>query len=49
MSALGWVIMLVSVLGMTWFFVWCIYKVLSLPGSEKHLHGQVDVDTRDRE
>lgn len=49
MSAGGWIIMLLSVGGMTWFFVWCVYKVLSIPGSETHIHGQVDVDTHEDE
>ncbi|MDA3960861.1 MAG: hypothetical protein PF961_08730 [Planctomycetota bacterium] len=39
MSVGGILVMLASVLGITSLFAWCIYKVLSTPGSEQHLHG----------
>ena len=45
----GWVIMIVSVGFVTALFGWCIYKVLSTPGSTEHLHSQADIDTGDTE
>ena len=43
MNAAGWVVMILSVGGMTSFFVWCVYRVLSTPGSTEHLHSQRDI------
>lgn len=43
----GWIVMLLSVTGATALLVWCFYKVLKTPGSEQHLHGQVDLHTPD--
>lgn len=45
----GWIVMLLSVGGATGLLIWCLYKVLSTPGSEEHLHGQVDMRTPDME
>ena len=49
MSAIGWVIMLVSVIGMTSLFFWCIRKVLTLPDASEHIHSQSDIDPHDQE
>lgn len=35
----GWIIMVISVLGVIAFFGLCIWQVLSTPGSTEHLHG----------
>ncbi len=43
----GWIVMSLSVGGATALLAWCLYKVLSKPGSEQHLHGQVDIHTPD--
>jgi hypothetical protein len=42
MNAGGWFMMIASVGGMTYFFSWCVYKVLTTPGSTEHLHSQKD-------
>lgn len=46
MNAGGWIIMLVSVGSVTSLFLWCIWKVLTTPGEEKHLHG-FEIETPD--
>jgi hypothetical protein len=45
----GWIIMIVAVGGVVGFFAWCMTKVLTTRESAKHIHGPVDIDTRDRE
>lgn len=47
MSSSGWLIMLVSVGFVTLLFAWCIYKVISTPDTEEHLHSSADIDTHD--
>ncbi len=47
MTAAGWTVFLVAVLGMTGLLIWCVFKVVSTPGSEKHLHSPADIDTHD--
>jgi len=42
----GWIIMLLSVGGVTALFIWCIYKVLSTPGETEHVHG-FEIETPD--
>ncbi len=49
MSPAGWIIMIVSVLGMSTLFFWCIRKVLTLPEGTEHLHSQADIDPQDQE
>ncbi len=49
MTSGGWVVMLLSVGGVTFLLSWCIYKVLTTPGSSKHLHSQADIETPDVE
>ncbi|MFZ5832045.1 MAG: hypothetical protein ACOY3P_18325 [Planctomycetota bacterium] len=43
----GWIVMTLSVGGVTALLLWCIYKVLSTPGAEKHVHSQADIHTPD--
>jgi hypothetical protein len=38
-----------SVGGVVGFLSWCLYKVLTTSGAEKHLHSQADIDPRDGE
>ena len=47
MTAAGWVIMILATGGMTGLLGWCIYRVLSTPGSTEHLHSQADIETPD--
>ncbi len=43
----GWVVMILSVGGVTSLLLWCIYKVLTTPESVEHLHSQADIETPD--
>jgi len=45
----GWIVMLLAVGGMTGLLSWCIYRVVSTPGSAEHLHSQADIETPDVE
>ena len=47
MNAGGWTLMIVSVGCVTAAFAWCLWKVLSTPGSTEHIHSQVDIDPSD--
>jgi len=47
MTAAGWTVFLVAVFGMTGLLIWCVFKVVSTPGSEDHLHSPADIDTHD--
>lgn len=49
MTAGGWVVMLLSVGGVTSLLLWCIYKVLTTPGSTERIHSQADIETPDVE
>ena len=49
MSIGGWIIMTLAVTGMTSLLAWCIYKVVSTPGSSEHIHAQTDIDPQDQE
>ncbi|MBN2163194.1 MAG: hypothetical protein JXR25_06670 [Pontiellaceae bacterium] len=49
MTPAGWIIMIVSVFGMTGLFAWCIRKVLTIPEAAEHLHSQSDIDPHDQE
>ncbi|NCG08177.1 MAG: hypothetical protein GWO81_01180 [Verrucomicrobia bacterium] len=39
MTSSGWIIMFVSVLGVSALLLWCIIKVLKSPEEAEHLHG----------
>lgn len=43
----GWLVMGLSVGGVMGLLAWCIFKVLTSPGSEAHLHSQADIETPD--
>ncbi|HMP72128.1 MAG TPA: hypothetical protein PKE55_02590 [Kiritimatiellia bacterium] len=43
----GWIVMIGSVGFVTGLLTWCVYKVVTIPEATKHIHGQLDVDTRD--
>jgi hypothetical protein len=45
----GWIVMTLSVGGVTALMAWCTYRVLTTPGSEAHLHSQADIETPDVE
>lgn len=47
MTTLGWIIMIVSITGVTSLMLWCFYRVLTLP--EAHMQAPLEIDTRDRE
>ena len=49
MTTSGWIVMTLAVGGMTSLLTWCIYKVMSTPGSTEHLHSQADIETPDVE
>lgn len=42
MNAGGWLMMILSVGGMTLFFALCVLKVLRTPQASEHLHSQRD-------
>lgn len=44
----GWITMILSVGFVTILLGWCIFRVLRESTPEK-LHGQIDVDTRDKQ
>lgn len=43
----GWIVMTLSVGGVVSLLGWCIFKVLTTPGSEAHVHSQIDIETPD--
>jgi len=47
MSTGGWITMLLSVGFVTGLLAWCMWKVLATPEATKHLHGELDIDTKD--
>ncbi len=49
MTTGGWIIMIVAVAGMTGLLAWCVYKVVSTPGSSEHIHAPSDIDPHDSE
>ncbi len=49
MTAGGWIMMIVSVGGVTAFFGWCMAKVLTTPDSTAHIHSQADIQPPDLE
>ena len=49
MTIAGWISMIVGVGGATAFLLWCVYRIVSHPGSADHLHSQVDIEPKDRE
>jgi hypothetical protein len=49
MTLSGWIIMILAVAGMTGLLAWCVYKVVSTPGSSEHIHAQSDINPHDTE
>jgi hypothetical protein len=49
MTAGAWIMMLLSVGGMTGMLVWCVWRVVSKPGSEGRLHAQPDIRSPDQD
>ena len=51
MTALCWLIMVLSVGTVTALLIWCIYMVLTIPDETKHIHGfeQEPPDTKTRD
>lgn len=49
MTTGGWIVMLLSVGGVISLLSWCVYKVLTTPGSTEHLHSQADIEPPDVE
>jgi hypothetical protein len=47
MSVLGWIFMVVSVMGISVFFFWAVWRILQAPGDR--VHGGVEIDRCDRE
>lgn len=47
MTLAGWMVMGFAVTGMTTLLVWCVWKVISTPGSTEHLHSPADIDPED--
>lgn len=45
----GWVIMLVSAGSVTGVLGWCLYRILTTPGSTEHIHSQADIHPDDWE
>jgi len=43
----GWIMMVSAVGSVTGLLAWCLHKVFTTPGSEKHLHSQADIETPD--
>ncbi len=49
MTPSGWIVMTLSVGFVTSLMSWCIYRVLSQPGVEEHMHAAPEIDTRDND
>ena len=43
MTPAGWFIMIGALSGVTGLLLWCVYKVLSTPQAEKHVHSTLDI------
>jgi hypothetical protein len=44
LSWAGWVVMIVSVGGTTFFFGWCLWRVLAKPEQTGRMHGVLDTE-----
>jgi hypothetical protein len=49
MTLTGWILLIVSVVSIVAWNVWCFYRVLRTPVAKGHLHAPLDIDTRERE
>lgn len=43
----GWIIMISSVGFVVGLLAWCVYKIVSTPGSTERIHSQMDIETPD--
>ena len=48
MTALGWLIMFISVGTVTALLAWCVYMVMTIPKETEHIHG-FEQETPDQE
>lgn len=48
MTTAGWIMMIMTNIGMTGLLAWCIYRVLATKGATEHLHAPLDIDTKDQ-
>ena len=39
MNSAGWIVMIASTGSVISLFIWCIYKVLTIPDETEHMHG----------
>ncbi len=49
MTTGGWIIMTCSVAFVTLFLAWTLFKVITTPEADAHLHSQADIDPHDQE
>jgi len=51
MQAGGWFMMILSVGTVVCLFGWCLYRVLTLAPQdlEEHLHGELDIETHEKD
>lgn len=49
MTTPGWIMMLISMGFVIGLLLFCFYRVLVTPKTEKHMHGPLDIDTGDQE
>lgn len=49
MNMSGWIVMILSVVSVTGFFIWCICLALKTPDATQHMHAPDDIDTCDQE
>ena len=43
----GWIVMALSVGGVSALLAWCVYKVVAAPGSSTNLHSQAEIEPPD--
>ena len=49
MTLAGWIMMLLSCGFVLCLILFCFYRVLITPGTQEHMHGALEIDTRDVE
>jgi hypothetical protein len=47
MTLAGWIMMTIVVGTMTTLLIWCVWKVVTTPGSREHVHSAIELDTPD--
>lgn len=47
MTPAGWFIMFTAIGSIIGLLAWCIYRVITTPGSTEHLHTQADIEPPD--